>query len=113
MKLTNKDLARWEELERTIKAAEAELKGIKDVAKLYGPSVITTKDYVVTINEQSRTALAGLEEVSNAVGRHLLEQYGLIKTTTYQICKLTKKISANINIVNEHSQSLKAAIAKH
>lgn len=81
MRITNQVLIRFIEIKDQIKTLEMELKVIKDGIEASGG--VETSEYLASVSIKTRTQMAGVEECSEALGRHLLDKHGLIKTHSY------------------------------
>lgn len=89
MRLNDEVLKEYKELEAQAKAIEARRKELSDQMKAKGS--FSTRNYIVSVETRSRTSLAGLEAVAEIVGKDVLESHGLIKTSQYEIVKVSKK----------------------
>lgn len=89
MKMTDDVLKEYKELEAKAKAIEARRKELSDQMKAKGS--FSTRNYIVEVETRSRTSLAGLEAVAEIVGRDVLESNDLIKTSQYDIVRVSKK----------------------
>lgn len=80
---TNEELAEYLTLQAQIKAMTKRLEEIKKEIKKCG-SFYTSK-YSVSVTTQSRTGIAGLEEVKEFINEEILNKYGLIRKSEYQL----------------------------
>lgn len=92
---TDLEIAEFLLLQDMIKKATKRLEEIKKACKECGSFYTST--YTVSVIDQTRTGIAGLEEVKEFISEDILNKYDLIRTSTFQIVKIgllpEKKIS--------------------
>lgn len=89
MRPSNENLKELLELEAEVKIMTARINEIRTQCKEAG--TFSSKEYVCTVFTQTRTGLVGLETACIVLGRHKLDELGLIKTTEFQLVKVAKK----------------------
>lgn len=75
-------IVEYKNLEQQIKILENRRKELSEQFKAKGS--FYTREYVVTIQTRSQTRLVGLEKVSLALGRELLDKHRLVQTISFQ-----------------------------
>lgn len=88
--ITNKILDELMHLEQQSKIIDARITEIRSACKDAGS--FSTSKYVCAVTTQTRTGLASLALVETALGRQILEQHNLIKTTEYKTIKVCPKL---------------------
>lgn len=81
--LQDKDLKELVELELLVKPMLKRINEIKELCKLQGS--FYTANYVCSVKSLERRGLPGLAEVQKAIGKDILEEYGLIKVSSFLI----------------------------
>lgn len=88
-KITDALLQELWELERDIKVKELRAHQIKEICKEKGSC--TTKHFVCMVEERTRNSMASITKVIDALGRDVLDQYDLIKSTKYLEVRISPK----------------------
>lgn len=79
----NDDLKEYLYLKSTIKTLTKRMNEIGEACKEFGS--FCTANYVCAVKEQTRTHLAGLDEVKKFFSEETLKTHGLIKVATFKL----------------------------
>lgn len=85
---TEAELKEYIELTMMIKRLEARRDEIKELCKASGS--FCSRNFVLSVTDQSRTGLVGLEFVEKALGREILDYHNLIQTSWFQVVRVSK-----------------------
>ena len=85
---TDQELAELLTLQAQLKVMNKRIEEIKKKCKECGS--FYTALYTVSIISRTRVGLAGLDEVKEYIHEDILNQYGLIRTTDYQLVEIGK-----------------------
>lgn len=89
----NDKIQRYQEIKKMMAELESEMKLIGEEFKEKGS--FETDLFSVKISEQSREFLKGIKDVAAVVGREVLDQNGLVGTTTYQTIRISELKAAS------------------
>lgn len=97
MELTDKVLDEYLELQEESKAILKRIDEIREALKEKGS--FATYNFVCTVWEQERTGIAGLKEVTSAIGMEILMENDLIRTSRFLMVKVAKIVIKSKKIV--------------
>lgn len=88
--MKREDLAKaYNDVSLQIKILEAQRDNLRGMIRDIGG--FSAGPWVVSVEDKTRRSLAGLAEVTDAIGEKVLEKHGLIRESTYQVIRVSAK----------------------